>query len=415
MSRLVQKFGGTALADIESIRKAAELAARANQDGHDVVVVVSALGETSQQLGSLADKVNSNPSPRDLDMLMVTGEQASAALMSMAIQSLGTSARCFTAQQAGILTESRHGGATIREVCPEEIEYALERGEIAVVSGLPGAADRHEVTTIGDGGPDTTAIVLASALEAERCDVYSNDGGICTADPVIVQDARIVPAISYEEFMELALAGCSILSAEAVEMAMDNEIPIRVRPMSNHRHLGTLVTNRFRTPESTVCAVVIDLGQSALTIKSYTEPDVCLDGMSALFTRLEELGISFDMVTLINREDELAQELSFTVDRKHVKRVRAIIGSLERSLGHPYVKVDADVARMSLVGRRLLGCPEVVSQVFQTLSSSGIDTSLVAVSNLRVSLALPLAHATRAVKLIHKRFQLSEGTYMAIE
>jgi aspartate kinase len=204
MGRLVQKFGGTALPDIESIKKAAEIAIRAAEEGNEITAVVTSIGKTSDQLRSLAENVAGSPNARDLDMLLASAEQASAALFSMAIQSLGWPARSFTAAQAGIVTESRHGNAPIREICTDEIENSLERGEIAVVAGFQGITETHEVTTVGDGGVDAAAIALTCSLEAERCDVYSQNEGVCTADPRIVSEARLLAAISYEEMLELS-------------------------------------------------------------------------------------------------------------------------------------------------------------------------------------------------------------------
>src|SRR4030095_8518048 len=229
MGRLVQKFGGTSVSDVNRIRKAAEIAVRAAAEGHEVTTVVSAMGQTTDQLIRLAEQVTPDPHPRELDMLLVTGEQVSIALMSMAIQSLGGQDRSFTGAQAGIITEHNHGLARIKEIRSEGLEASLARGEIAVVAGFQGTAENNEITTLGRGGSDTTAVALAGALAADRCDIYTDVNGVYTADPRMFPEARRLSSLSYEEMLELALAGAQVMNARSVELAMDTHVPLRVR------------------------------------------------------------------------------------------------------------------------------------------------------------------------------------------
>jgi len=408
MGRLVQKFGGTALPDIDSIKKAAEIAIRAAEEGNEVTAVVASIGKTSDQLRAIADSVAGSPNARDLDMLLASAEQASVALLSMAIQSLGWPARSFTAAQAGIVTESRHGNAPIREISTDEIEHSLERGEIAVIGGFQGITESQEVTTVGDGGVDAAAIALTCSLEAERCDVFSETDGICTADPRIVSEARVLAAISYEEMLELSAAGLPYLHPQAVELAMDNNVPIRIRPINNYENLGTIITHKFIVPDNTVCSVALDEEQASISIKVYTTggDDRTLEGFASLFARLDELNIATGTIMLLTREDEPAQELSFTVDKRSVAKVRSILESLQSTIDHPIVRVDPQIAMISVVGRGLSTRPEVVGNLFEMLSRASIPVHMVSTSDLRVSVIMPSQYARQAVKLVHKRFEL---------
>lgn len=413
MGRLVQKFGGATVADIGRIRKAAEIAVKEASEGHEVVAVVSAMGRSGEHLKLLANELNATPNARELDMLLSTGEQVSGALLSMAIQSLGWQARSFTGSQAGIVTEHKHGMAGIRDVHPEAIEACLARGEIAVVAGFQGITDSAEITTLGPGGSDTTAVALTAALAAERCDVYTDVRGVFTADPHIVSNARCLPALSYEEMLELTTSGTDLLSSSSLELAIDTHIPIRVRASHRPQDLGTLITHRLMAPDYTICAVAVDRNHASLTLKSTSNNATTLDGVSSLFTRLQELNISTDMMMLLAREDEPSQELALTVDRRALAKVRSIIDSLSESLGRPKVVVDTTSARISVIGRHLTSRADIVAGVFETLHSASIPVQLVATSAMRVTVLLPDHHASQAVKLIHNRFKLFDSTFAA--
>lgn len=415
MSRLVQKFGGTSLADVNKIRKAAEIAVEAAHSGNEVATVVSAMGHTTDHLISLAEQVTDNPSAREMDMLLTTGEQQSIALMTMAIQSLGYQARSFTGGQAGIITESNHGLAKIQEVNPDAVEATLARGEIAVVAGFQGVTAGNELTTLGRGGSDTTAVALAGALNADRCDIFTDVDGVYTADPRMLSEARKLQAVSYEEMLELSATGAQVLAARSVELAMDTNVPLRVRSTFLPKDLGTFIGPRISVPEYTVCGIACDMNQVAVTLKSRASEKSAqqLEGVSSLFTRLQELNILTDMVMLLAHEDEPSQEVAFTVDKRSVSRVQALVESLSESLFKPLVNLDSDIARISVVGRRLTTKPEIVASVFDALSAGGIPVSMVATGDIRVSVLLPAKYAREAVKLIHKRFGLEQDTFIA--
>ncbi len=415
MGRLVQKFGGTSLADIGKIKNAAEIAVAAAHEGHEVATVVSAMGHTTDQLIGLAEEITDAPHPREMDMLLTTGEQVSIALMSMAIQSLGYQARSFTGAQAGIITESNHGLAKIQQIAPQSVEASLQRGEIAVIAGFQGVTPNNELTTLGRGGSDTTAVAVASALNADRCDIYTDVNGVYTADPRLLSNARKLPSVSYEEMLELSATGAQVLAARSVELAMDANVPLRVRSTFEPKDVGTLIGHRIMVPEYTVCSIACDMTQAALTLKSrmVEKTAATLDGISALFTRLEELRINTDMLMLLAHEDEPSQEMAFTIDRKSLGRVQSLIESLSVQLGNPRVNVDMDIARISVVGRRLTQRPEVVASVFDALQSSGIPVNMVATGDIRVSVLLPAKYAKEAVKVIHSRFRLEEDCFVA--
>lgn len=331
--------------------------------------------------------------------------------MTMAIQKLGMEARSFTGAQAGVITENRHGMAKIQEVRADRLEGSLRRGEIAVVAGFQGVTESHELTTLGRGGSDTTAVALAASLGADRCDIYTDVEGVYTADPRIVQDARKLASVSYEEMLELAYTGAQVMNARSVELAMDNQVAVRVRSTFVPEDPGTLITHKLASPEYAIAGIACDMNSALIRLKSLsTLADMRpLEGVSQLFTRLMELAIQTDMVMVIKHEDEPAQEVTFTVDKAFLTRVNQLIESLAVPLGNPLMQVETDLAKISIVGRRLTSRPELVAMVFNTLNEAEIPVNLVATGDMRVSVLMPARYGREAVKLIHERFHLAEG------
>ncbi len=416
MGRLVQKFGGSSIASSEQLRRAAELTMQAHTEGHEVAVVVSAMGRTTDHLISLAEELTENPSPRELDMLLVTGEQQSISLMSMAIHCLGGSARSFTGGQAGIVTEALHGNAAIKQIHPQAIESCLMRGEIAVVAGFQGVTSNNEITTLGRGGSDTTAVALASALAAERCDIYTDVAGVYTADPFLLPEARCLPSVSYEEMLELSLSGAKVMHPRSVEVAMDNHMPVRVRSAFKPEDAGTLITHSLLTPEYPLLSVACDMSQASVTVAYPTKESThALESVTGLFARLGELGVRVDMIMLLAREDEPTHELAFTVDRKAVSRVKKVIDLHFAKLGRADVEVDLNIARISAVGRGIANSPTLVASIFETLVNEDIPVSMVATGDLKISCVLPARFAREAVRLIHNRFGLSRNRPKSLE
>lgn len=415
MSRIVQKFGGTSVANLELIKKAAQIAISSAQDGHEVATVVSAMGGTTDELIALAKQVSLSPSPRELDMLLTTGEQKSVALLSMAIQELGWPARSFTGAQAGILTESRHGAANIKEINPEAIEASLNRGEIAVVAGFQGITSQQELTTLGRGGSDTTAVALANALGALRCDIYTDVKGVYTADPRILDSAKRLPCVSYEEMLELSATGAKVMNSRSVELAMDNEMPVRIRSTFDPHDEGTLVTLKHKAPEYAICGITLDTNQVSFSVKFPFLEDGSkpLESVSSLFTRLNELHIPTDMIMLLAREDEPLQELAFTVARNYAPRVKAIIEGIWSQSDSILLSTDNTLARLSVIGRTFTARPEMVAGIFDALHHASIPVQMVATGDLRMSVLLPIQHAHQAVKLIHSRFGMDDDLRVA--
>jgi aspartate kinase len=410
MARLVQKFGGTSLSSVQRIKNAARIAVDAASRGHELAVVVSAMGKTTDRLLAMADKVSAAPNARELDMLLATGEQQSIALMSMAIGDLGWQARSFTGAQAGIITENLHGSARIKHIDTAAIESTINRNEIAVVAGFQGISSNQEVTTLGRGGSDTTAVALAAALDAERCDIYKDVDGVFTADPHLVSDAQRLSCLSYEEMLELASAGARVLHARSVEVAMESHVPIRVRSSFKPEELGTLITHKFVAPDYTICSIVLDANVACFSLRLPNKNDEmkALGSISSLFTRLGEIGIDTEMVMLLAREDEPFQELNFTIAKIFREKVLSIIESHKSALGDAIVFVDNSLARVSLVGRELNSKPEIIAKVFETLQQARIPVQMVSTGDLSMSVLLPCHHGTEAISLLHNRFGLGE-------
>jgi aspartate kinase len=415
MTRLVQKFGGSSLSDIGRLKRIAKIVADTASLGHELAVVVSAMGRTTDQLIDTADQISSSPNPRELDLLLATGEQQSIALMAMALEELGMHARSFTGAQAGILTESQHGSARIKEIDVANLEASLNRNEIAVVAGFQGMSANRDITTLGRGGSDTTAVALAAALGAERCDIYTDVEGVFTADPRVVPHAQKLSSLSYEEMFELASAGAKVLNARSLEKAIESQVPIRVRSSFRPEDPGTLVTHGLVTPDYTVCGIALDSNISCFTLRfpKRNEDAKQLDGVTSLFTRLAELGINTEMVMLLAHEDEPTQELAFTVGKRLAPRVASIVKSLLLPIAEPIVSVDEGLARLSLVGRKLASKPEVAACVFDTLQHADIPVQMVSTGDLSMSVLLPVGHGRTAVNLLHERLQLGESSVAA--
>lgn len=414
MGRLVQKFGGTSVGDAKKLRHVAEIVVKEAAAGNQVAVVVSAMGHTTDQLISLADSVAEEQSNREMDMLLATGEQVSIALLTMAIQSLGGRARSFTGAQAGIITDGVHGSARIREVRAEALEKCLQNGEIAVVAGFQGITEAGDITTLGRGGSDTTAVALAAALKAEWCDIYTDVNGVYTADPRAVQQARRLEAVSYEEMLELSAAGAQVLNARAVELAMNTQVPIRLRSTFEPDDEGTLVTHKFLAPEYTVCGIACDTNHTSFRVKvtrplqpnpdGSRTPVHYLEAVGRLFQQLHDLGITTDNVTLIGKENGAAPELLFTCEKRSARRVQAVIESMDEDLGKPEIVIDSDLARISVIGSGLSCRRGLVAAIFDTLCNASIPIRMLTTGDIRVTALVPEQFRKEAVNHIHEKF-----------
>ena len=408
MAKLVQKFGGTSVADVNRIRKAAQIVVDTANLGHEVLTVVSAMGDTTDSLLTLAKKVTPNPSARELDMLLTTGEQQSVALMAMAIQELGIQARAFTGGQAGIITENKHGSAKIQEIQSTALEASMSRGEIPVVAGFQGVSPNQELTTLGRGGSDTTAVAVATAISADRCDIYTDVNGVYTSDPRLVSRASKLENISYDEMFEMASTGAKVINSRAVSLAKESQMPVRIRSTFWPDDKGTLITDLSGALEYSVSGITCDLNQVWFNWQMSITNDHPnkLDRVAALFVRLNELNINTDMVMLLAREDTPEQELVFTTDKEAAAKVQSAIESYMNNKDSKLL-VDDKLARISVVSRKLNGKQELIASVFDTLNHANIPVNMVATSELRFSILTPKIYAENALNLIHEHFNLS--------
>lgn len=413
MNRLVQKFGGTSVRDTEHIQRVAKIIADASRKAKEVVVVVSAMGHCTDELLALASQIDETPDARELDVLLATGEQVSTALLAMALQKQGVKARSFSGPQAGILTDDTHGFAKIKTVHPSRIENSLRRGEIPIVAGFQGMTRSSELTTLGRGGSDTTAVALAAALKAECCDIYTDVDGVYTTDPRTVANARRLSVISYEEMLALASAGAQVLNARSVELAMKNKVPIRLRSTFAAADTGTLVTARELAPENQICGVACD--SSHVTMRFVIARDFTAEHdesktlsdevkIQAIIHELQSFGLAEDAIKSKKANGVNISELEFACEKRISREVQSFI--LDRSIAFPgsELKIDAGVARVSLVGYAIHEEKEYKSQFLSVLEEENIPVSMLIADPLSLSAVLPSEMKDEAVRSVHKKF-----------
>ncbi len=403
MARIVQKFGGSSLKNPKFIENAASIICQEANSGNEVVAVVSAMGKTTDELLNLASSLNDNPNLRELDMLLASGEQVSSALMSIAIQKRGLQARAFTGIQAKILTDTNHGEANIKEIETDSIEASLSRGEIAVVAGFQGSFAQNEITTLGRGGSDTTAVALAYAIDAERCDIYTDVAGVYTGDPHLIENSKMIKAISYDEMYEMSISGAKVLNANSVELAKKYEVPVRVRSTFEPDNIGTLVTHKIFTPTRHLTSLSLDLSQSLVSLKMVHNSEN-LDFVSSLFTRLAELKISIDMFMMIAPEDNLNFELVFAIANKEIVKLNQIINEDNIKQKFKSVEIKEKLAKISLIGSQLNLRSDVIAQLFELVKANKTKLHLVATSDLRVSILVDREKSKSLINLIHNNF-----------
>jgi aspartate kinase len=409
MSRLVLKFGGTSVAEPSRIGHVADLVAREHGRGHELVVVVSAMGHATDDLISLAESVSPDPRrrhPREFDMLVSAGERISMALLAMALRERGAEAISFTGSQAAILTDGVHTGARIQEVKATRVRQELEQGRVVIVAGFQGVSPAREVTTLGRGGSDTTAVALAAALGAVRCDIYTDVDGVYTADPHRVSMARRISELDYEEVLELAYSGAQVLHPRAVEMGRRYGVPIRV--LSSFRdddHTATLITRKERGVEELVLTGLASEGGHARLV-------LCglAGGMRPTATVLAQLaaaGVSVDMVAQSDRPDG-GRELQLSIREAALPEARAVCEALIAELGGQRLDVLEGLARVALVGTGMHGRAGVYAQAFQTLLDEGIEVYGLSTSAISIALLIDAAAEERAVQALHRAFGLGE-------
>ena len=409
MPIVVQKYGGSSLADAESIKRVARRIAETKKAGNDVVVAVSAMGDTTDELLDLAKEVSPVPPPRELDMLMTAGERISMALVAMAISDLGYSARSFTGSQAGVITDSAHGRAKIIDVTPGRITEALAKNHIVIVAGFQGVShDTKEITTLGRGGTDTTAVALAAALRAEVCEIYTDVDGVFTADPRIVPTARKIDRISNEEMLELAASGSKVLHLRSVEYARRFDIPIHVRSSFSQK-VGTTVTDQPAPEGDAVEAPIIagvahDRSEAKVTVVGV--PD--RTGMAAqIFEAVTLAQINLDMIVQnVSATDTGLTDISFTLPKADgTKAVEALRG-VQDEVGFSSIQYDDQIGKLSLVGAGMRSNPGVSATFFKALANAGVNIEMISTSEIRISVITRDDLLDDAVRAVHTAFGL---------
>ncbi len=405
MALVVQKFGGTSVGDPDRIRAVADHVARTRRQGDDVVVVVSAMGKETDDLLHLADQVSRTQPGREMDMLITAGERKSVALLCMALADLGVDASSFTGSQAGIITDTMHRNARILEVRGDRLREALAAGHVPVVGGAQGVSTARDVTFLGRGGSDTTAVALAAALGAESCEIYTDVSGVFTADPRIVPSARRLAHVSFEEMLEIAATGGRVLALRSVEFARNHRVPLHVRS-SFTWELGTWVQEEDPSMEQAIIsAVTDDMSEAKVTVANV--PD--RPGIAArLFRALADHAVNVDMIVQ-NVSHDGTTDISFTVPKEDLATSIEVAGSLRGELGGSAVETDSDIARVSLIGAGMKTNPGVAATMFETLASEGVNIEMISTSSIRISCVVRAQHLEKAVRALHDAFKLESA------
>lgn len=406
MSLVVQKFGGSSVADAESITRVARRIVATKALGHDVVVAVSAMGDTTDDLVDLAHSITDRPDPREMDMLLTTGERISMALLAMAIKSLGVDARSFTGSQAGMMTDSQHGAARIVDVTPDRVREALDEGAVAIVAGFQGFnRDSRDITTLGRGGSDTTAVALAAALDAEVCEIYTDVDGVFTADPRVVPKAHKVDVVTYEEMLELAAAGAKVLHIRAVEYARRHGVRLHVRSSFSDSQGTLVVAERGKNMEEPIITGVAgDLSVAKVTVIGV--PDV--PGKAAqIFTLVAGTGANIDMIVQnVSAANTGLTDISFTLPRTEGDAVVETLRSSQADVGFADVAYDDNIGKLSVVGGGMRTNAGVSAQLFTALFEAGINMEMISTSEIRISVVTRGDELKRAMGVVHAAFGL---------
>lgn len=401
MSVIVQKFGGTSVADANKILQAAARAVEARRAGHSVVMVVSARGKKTDELVSLAAEITDAPPPREMDMLLSTGEQESVALMAMAIQKLGERAVSLTGGQIGVTTDSTFTKARIQEIATGRLREILADGVIAVACGFQGVDLQRNITTLGRGGSDTTATALAAVLQADECQIYTDVEGVFTTDPRLVSDARRVPHISYDEMLELASLGAGVMHSRSIEFAKKYRVPLRVRP-SYGTGEGTLIAPHGDTTPPLVTGVALARYETRVSLTDLPDrPGV----MSLIFTKMSERKIPLDMVVQDVSTGGKA-EVTFTVPQDDLAEALTAAGDAVRELGAGKVHQGTDLAKVSVVGSGMRTHTGVAAQMFKILADAGINIGMVTTSEIKISVLVNRSECEHTVRVVHQGFEL---------
>lgn len=403
MSLIVQKYGGTSVADAERIKNVARRVAESRADGNRIVVVVSAMGGVTDGLIRLAKQIVDAPPERELDMLLATGEQTTTALTAMALHAIGVPAVSLTGAQAGIVTDGVHTKAKITTITPKETHRLLDAGNVVIVAGFQGQTSAGQITTLGRGGSDLTAIALAAALKADLCQICTDVDGVFTSDPRIVPDARKLDEISYDEMLELAGSGAKVMQLRSVEIAKKFGVVFEVRSSLNDNP-GTLVKEETRSMEEIVVrGVALDKNQAKVTLVGVPDrPGVA----ATIFRALADAAISVDMIVqnISHGADKPLTDLSFTLDKPDVAKARAAIERLKGDVGFEETTIDESIGKLSLVGVGMRTHSGVAAKMFETLAREGINIEMISTSEIKISVLVELAKGEQALRAVHEAF-----------
>jgi len=404
---IVQKYGGSSVADAERIKRVAERIVAARRSGDDVVVVVSAMGDTTDELLDLAHQVSPLPPGRELDMLLTAGERISMALLAMAIHNLGLEARSYTGSQAGVITTSSHGRARIIDVTPGRLKNALDEGAVAIVAGFQGVAqDTKDITTLGRGGSDTTAVALAVALKADVCEIYTDVDGVFTADPRIVPNARHIKQVTYEEMLELAACGAKVLHLRSVEYARRAGLPIHVRSSYSNRP-GTMIMGSMEDPsveQALITGVAHDRSEAKITIVGVPDEP----GEAArIFTAVAAAESNIDMIVQnVSTQASGRTDISFTLPKTDGPTAMAALSKIQEEVGFTGLEYDDHVGKVSLIGAGMRSHPGVAAKFFAALAQAGVNIEMISTSEIRVSVVCRDTDLDVAVRAVHEAFDL---------
>ncbi|MEN6627651.1 MAG: aspartate kinase [Candidatus Sumerlaeia bacterium] len=402
MGIIVQKYGGSSVADVERIRAVAGRVIEEVDNGHQVVVVVSAMGKTTDKLLKMVAEITERPDPREVDMLLSTGEQVTISMLAIMLQSMGRKAVSMTGPQVGILTDSAHRRARIRSINAETMKKALNKGKVVIVAGFQGATDDGEITTLGRGGSDTTAVALAAALKADRCDIYTDVDGVYTTDPRVVPTARKLKSITYDEMLELASLGAKVLHSRSVELAKNFNVPLQVLSSFNHEP-GTMVVKEYHMMEDIVVSgVAFNRNEAKISILGV--PDT--PGMAAkLFGCLGATAVD---VIIQNVAADDRNDISFTVNRDELVQARELSEKFAAEVGARGVTTDDDIGKVSVVGVGMKSHSGVAAVMFDALAKQGINIEQITTSEIKISVVIRRGDIDRAVQAIHEAFELSD-------
>ena len=416
MGLIVQKYGGSSVADAEGMKRVAARIVATKKAGHQVCVVVSAMGDTTDELLDLANQVTPLPQGRELDMLLTAGERISMALLAMAISNLGQEARSFTGSQAGVITDSTHGKARIIDVTPSRIQEALNDGAIAIVAGFQGISqDTKDITTLGRGGSDTTAVALAAALEADVCEIYTDVDGVFSADPRVVPAARKLKTVTYEEMLELAAAGAKVLHLRCVEYARRFNLPIHVRS-SFSTNEGTWVVADHPEGDSMEQAIISgiahDKSEAKITIVGV--PD--RTGVAArIFQSIADADINIDMIVQnVSAATTGLTDISFTLPKTEGQKAIGILQKVQGEIGFQSIQYDDQIGKLSLIGAGMRSHPGVTATFFAAMSDAGVNIEMISTSEIRISIVCRAADLDKGVKAAHTAFDLDADQIEAV-